>query len=310
MPSDMLREMRLGVQRFWALRWLIKGPILAFLALMLVSGISAAITGGDSGQDGAVGAVPTTTTLVPSSTPTATVTRGPTATAAPTPTASPAAFITVSEPVDGDSVCGLDLTVTFRGSALPGATVKRGDQEIVTDDMGAWAMDVDVKEGENKVKFEIDGHKEAKQELKVTYCFPPNADEAEGYLVVLNDIVDPFSSDVCAAQPGNRLMAINVTVKNVSDGTQTVRYIAFQVRDTNGVQWEPYTSLVFGTEGLVACNSPTIPDLDLSGGGEITGWVSFEVRADSRINEVYYDPYTCLGIPGGGCKNDIHIAVD
>ena len=36
MPRDMLREMWLGLKRFWGLRWFVKGPILAGLAGLIV----------------------------------------------------------------------------------------------------------------------------------------------------------------------------------------------------------------------------------------------------------------------------------
>lgn len=49
MPSDMLREIRLGLKRFWGLRWLIKGPILAGLALLIMVIVAAAV-GGSSSQ--------------------------------------------------------------------------------------------------------------------------------------------------------------------------------------------------------------------------------------------------------------------
>lgn len=36
MPGDMLYEIWLGLKRFWALRWIIKGPTLAFLAFVVL----------------------------------------------------------------------------------------------------------------------------------------------------------------------------------------------------------------------------------------------------------------------------------
>ena len=46
MPSDMLREMWLGLKRFWGLRWIIKGPILAVLALGIL-GVIGSLVGGE-----------------------------------------------------------------------------------------------------------------------------------------------------------------------------------------------------------------------------------------------------------------------
>ena len=53
MPSDMLREMWLGLKRFWALRWIIKGSILAFLAFVVLVIIAGAVDGGQEEGEGA-----------------------------------------------------------------------------------------------------------------------------------------------------------------------------------------------------------------------------------------------------------------
>jgi hypothetical protein len=47
MPRDMLREMWLGLKRFWTLSWWWKGPSLALIALLVI-GVIGAIAGGGS----------------------------------------------------------------------------------------------------------------------------------------------------------------------------------------------------------------------------------------------------------------------
>jgi hypothetical protein len=289
----MVREMRLGLKRFWSLRWAIKGPIIAVAVIFTIGGIGAAIDNEpDAGKEAAVAAA---TTAPPTDGSTATSTAEPApatpdSTAAPTPEPTPAPFVAVSEPADGSSVCALSPVVAFRGSALPGAVVKRGDRKATADASGQWTLELELKEGENKLKFELEEDDDVKQEIRVTYCLPANADKAEDFIVILNQVADPLFSDSCQAQAGNRLVATSVTVRNTDDGTHAVYYDDFEVRDASGIQWEPYKGVAFGTEVFVLCTSPSLESVDLQGGGEITGWVSFEVRADSVLSELYYDP--------------------
>ena len=51
MPSDMLREVWLGLKRFWALGGIIKVPILAAIAFLAVAIIAGAVGGDDEGDD-------------------------------------------------------------------------------------------------------------------------------------------------------------------------------------------------------------------------------------------------------------------
>jgi hypothetical protein len=306
--GDMVREVRLGLQRFWALRWAVKGPIMGFVALVAISGVGAALDSGPKTEDDAAavgeGSSQLTDDATEATATESTATPAPTAmvesTPEPMPEPTQAPFITVSEPADGASVCALSPVVAFRGSALPGAVVKRGDQKATADASGQWAMELNLKEGENKLKFELDDDDDIKHEIRVTYCLPANADKAEDFLVILNQVADPLFSDSCQAQPGNRLVAVNVTVRNADDGTHAIYYDDFELRDSNGIQWEPYKRVVFGSEVFVLCTSPSLESVDLEGGGEITGWVSFEVRADSMLTEVYYDPNIFT-------KEDVHI---
>jgi hypothetical protein len=185
--------------------------------------------------------------------------------------------------------------ITVAGLTLPGAIVEHDDDEVTADAGGNWSMSVEVDEGENVLKFEIQDGDDTERELVVTYCLPPNMDRAEGLLVILNQIMDPTPYDefFCTPQRGNRLIAVNVTVVNTTDDTRDVQASDFEVRDQNGIQWEP---------ALFQCASPTMETLDISAGGQISGWLTFEVRADSRLTEVYYDPDTFT-------RDDIHIPI-
>jgi len=44
----MFQEMRAGLRRFWGLSWWIKGPIMGLAALLIIGGISSALSGGRS----------------------------------------------------------------------------------------------------------------------------------------------------------------------------------------------------------------------------------------------------------------------
>jgi Protein of unknown function (DUF3761) len=94
--QDMVWTAQLGIQRFWRLRWLIKGPILAVLALIVISSIGSIAGGGSSNNDTSVLAAtdtPLATQTLParaSATASPLVTSTPTATPVPTPVPTPA----------------------------------------------------------------------------------------------------------------------------------------------------------------------------------------------------------------------------
>lgn len=291
----MFREMWLGLKRFWGLRWLIKVPILAGLGFVILV-IVVAIVGGEEEEEGAqVAAEATSELTTPPSTPSPTSEMMLTPEPTDEPATEPQHFVAVTSHPSGSEICALDPTITVVGAALPGAGVKHGDQETTADSAGRWTMEVRLDEGENKLKFEIVDESDAKHEIQLIYCLPANADKAKGILVVLNEISDPFQSSdlLCEAEAGNRLVTVNVTVINTNDDTKGIRDYNFEVRDSNGVQWEPF---------LFSCASPTLGSLDLSSGGQIDGWITFEVRANSQLVEVYYDPDTFS-------TDDVHIPI-
>jgi len=89
MPSDMLREVWLGLKRFWALRWIIKGPILAFLAFVVLVIIAGVVGGGqEEGEQPEAAAVVQTETAT-QNTVVATASSGPSLMPEPTRTAEP-----------------------------------------------------------------------------------------------------------------------------------------------------------------------------------------------------------------------------
>ena len=95
----MLQEYRKGWQRFWALSWWWKGPILCFTAfIVLIVGIAVASGGTENDTEGQE-PTPTATTVTPTPTPSATVIPTEIPTPEPTPTPSPIAESTpIPEP--------------------------------------------------------------------------------------------------------------------------------------------------------------------------------------------------------------------
>jgi len=91
MPGDMLREMWLGLKRFWALRWIIKGPILPVIAFFVLVMVAGAIGGGEEQKEQEQAAVvrTATATATPKATPTAKPTSTPKVTPTPKPSLTP-----------------------------------------------------------------------------------------------------------------------------------------------------------------------------------------------------------------------------
>jgi len=89
---DMLHQMWLGLKNFWGLRWLIKGPILAVLALFLVAIVAGVAGGGEKKEEKEAGAVVGNTTPVDRTTALVPATEAlptPEETAIPAPSATP-----------------------------------------------------------------------------------------------------------------------------------------------------------------------------------------------------------------------------
>jgi hypothetical protein len=124
----MLHEMLLGLKRFWSLRWIIKGPILAFLAFVVLVIIAGVVDGGqeEGKEPEAAAVVQTETAPTPEPTrtaepsPTLNVTSTPTAVAAPTTaptwTPLPSTPAAAAKPTSVDSAQQVgDARVTCNG---------------------------------------------------------------------------------------------------------------------------------------------------------------------------------------------------
>lgn len=98
---------------------------------------------------------------------------GASAPPAPTPTASAMIVgLSILSPTDGQQVATKEVTVI--GRAPPGLTITRDislapDQHAIADGTGHWAMQVGLKEGENRLTFRIGDDQSTKQTIRVVY---------------------------------------------------------------------------------------------------------------------------------------------
>jgi hypothetical protein len=172
--QDLVWTARLGLQRFWRLRWRIKGPVLAVLALGVL-GAYGSIAGG--GSDNSATAL--SDKLI-----------GIQSTATPTP----APMLTIDYPADGAVINKADLLIC--GSAAAGAVVGRNiqfqsDPKMTADGSGHWEYRTTLEEGDHDFEFYLDDSQDTRAKIKVIYS--PGAPDS------------PLVA--CPAQPGSTIAA-------------------------------------------------------------------------------------------------------
>jgi hypothetical protein len=295
--------------RLWGirLRWVVSSIVVGFWSLIVLAGIFGESDDKPTSASAGSTATSATSQLQPSDDPTET--EEPTETPEPSDTPEPTYALQVLSPAEGSRICQFESNIVVTGTASPGSTVKRGDDEVVADQAGNWTLEADLDEGENTLKFRIEEDTDVKQDLQVTYCLPANADKAEGIIVVVDEIRDPFPDlgYPCTSQLGNRFVAVNVTFLNPGGDTESVNPSNFQLRDQNGVHWGLFDRGLesdFLESRWWVCAEPALEPVDVSGGGQTSGWLTFEIRADSRVTELYYDP-----VEGFWARDDIHIPI-
>lgn len=117
---------------------------------------------------------------------------------------------------------------------------------------------------------------------RITQAVPGASAEAEGVLVALNEIVDPWPPDnpFVLPDPGNKFVAFHVTVQNVVDEEYSVSMFDFRLSDAADFVYDPIT---FGHD------SP-LPFIYLGSGQMTEGWVTFEVNQGNQLKLLKYDP--------------------
>jgi len=131
--DDMARELKLGLERFCALRWKVKGPILALIALIILGGIGAALGTDDQALEadsGHVGQRTTSSTQPPPSitsglttSPSPTAGRSRSGTTTPTTSTAPAAT-SISTPLTPTAVVDPNLTSAVVTRVVDGDTIE------------------------------------------------------------------------------------------------------------------------------------------------------------------------------------------
>jgi hypothetical protein len=97
------------------------------------------------------------------------------ATASPVGPSAPIVGLTIQSPPDGQQIATKEVTVI--GLAPPGLTVTRDvsfglDQHATADGTGHWAINVELKEGQNDLVFRIGDDRSTEKRLRVDFAPP------------------------------------------------------------------------------------------------------------------------------------------